>query len=87
MDEHVNYVGKETNPPNAPQARPFEIFWGHLAPKVCEGGWQALTEQVLIDRIKLKLKEIDLIFLKSLMEGVKAKLSSIADDGVFSYKK
>ena len=27
MDEYVNYVDKESNPPNVPQAQPIEIFW------------------------------------------------------------
>ena len=87
MDQYVYYVDKESNPPNVPQARPIENFWGHLAQKVYERDWQASTEQVLIDRIKLKLQEIDLNFLQSHMKGVRAKLRSIADGGVFSYKK
>ncbi|XP_065654663.1 uncharacterized protein LOC136081287 [Hydra vulgaris] len=70
MDQYVYYVDKESNPPNVPQARPIENFWGHLAQKVYEGDWQALPEQVLIDRIKLKLQEIDLNFLQSHMKGV-----------------
>ena len=49
-------------------------FWEHFAQKVYEEGWQALTEQVFIDRIKLKLNEIDLNFLKSLMKGVRLKV-------------
>ena len=51
MDKYVNYVDKESKPPNAPQAQPIENFWGHLAKKVSESGWQTSTEQVLIDRI------------------------------------
>ena len=27
MDENVNFVPKEINPPNVPQARPIENFW------------------------------------------------------------
>ncbi|XP_065664690.1 uncharacterized protein LOC136086324 [Hydra vulgaris] len=87
MDQYVYYVDKESSPPNVPQARPIKNFWGHLAQKVYEGDWQASTEQVLIDRIKLKLQEIDLNFLQSHMKGVRAKLRSIADGDVFSYKK
>ncbi|XP_065674095.1 uncharacterized protein LOC136091039 [Hydra vulgaris] len=87
MDQYVYYVDKESNPPNVPQARPIENFWVHLAQKVYEGDWQASTEQVLIDRIKLKLQEIDLNFLQSHMKGVRAKLRSIADGVVFSSKK
>jgi hypothetical protein len=41
MDQNVNYVPKRLNPPNVPQARPIEKFWGCLAQKVYEGGWEA----------------------------------------------
>ncbi|XP_065667987.1 uncharacterized protein LOC136088232 [Hydra vulgaris] len=74
MDQYAYYVDKESNPLNVPQARPIENFWGHLAQRVYEGDWQASTEQVLIDRIKLKLQEIDFNFLQSHMKGVRAKL-------------
>ncbi len=87
MNQNVYYVEKLTNPPNVPQARPIENFWGHLSQLVYEGGWEAKTEQQLIRRIESKLKEIDLKFLQTLMGGVKTKLRSIADEGVFSYKK
>jgi transposase len=72
MNKNVNYVTKDINPPNVPQARSIEIFWGCSSEKLYEGGWQASTEQQLINRIKLKLKEFDLNFVKSLMTGVKA---------------
>ena len=64
MDDYVNYVDKESKPP-------VESFWKHFPQKIYEGGWQASTEQVLIDRIKLKVKEIDLNFLQSLMNSKK----------------
>ena len=34
MDENVNFVPKEINPPNALQARLIENVWGGLAQKV-----------------------------------------------------
>jgi len=34
MDENVNFVPKEINPPNALQARLIENVWGCLAKKV-----------------------------------------------------
>ena len=77
MDEYVNYVDKESN---VPQAQPIENFWGHLAQRVYEGGWQTSTEQLLIDCIKLKLKENGLNYLQLLIKGIKAKLRSIAND-------
>ena len=87
MNEYVNYVVKEDNPLNVPQARPIENFWGCLSQKVYEDGWEAETEKQLINRIKLKLKDFDLNFLQILMRGIKRKLRAIADTGVFSYLK
>lgn len=52
MKENVNFVDKGINPPNVPQARPIENFWGWLVQKVYEGGWEAKTEQQLIRRIE-----------------------------------
>ena len=84
MEQNVYFVHKSSNPPNVPQARPIENFWGCLAQKVYEGGWEAETEQQLIHRIELKLREFDQTFLQNIMKGVKNKLRSIADKGVFS---
>jgi hypothetical protein len=55
----IKYAPKHFNPPNVPQARPIENFWGCLAQKVYEGDWEATTEQQLINRLHRKLKEID----------------------------
>ena len=38
MNENLNYVAKDMNPPNVPQARPIENFWGCLSQKVYKGG-------------------------------------------------
>ena len=67
-------------PPNVP--RPIENFLGCLAQKVYEGGWEAKTEQHLIIGIESKMKEFDTNFVESLLEGVKAKVKSIGDNGV-----
>ena len=64
------------------QLRTFDLVW--LKKFTKEVGKFQLSK---IDRIKLKLKEVDLNFLQSLMKGVSEKLKSIADNGVFSYKK
>jgi transposase len=87
MEQNVNFVAKTANPPNVPQARPVENFWGCLVQKVYEGGWQATTEDQLIRRIKLKLKDFDRKSVETLMAGVKAKLKSIGQGGVFSLSK
>ena len=62
MDENGNIVPKEINPPNVPQARPIENFWGCLTQKVYEGGWEANMEQQIIRRIESKMKEFDTNF-------------------------
>ncbi len=41
MSENINFVPKDVNPPNVPQARSIENFWGCLVQKVYEGGWEA----------------------------------------------
>ena len=71
MNENINYVQKEINPPKIPQARPFENFWGCLVQKVYENGWEAKTEAQLSLRVKSKLKEFDINFLQDLMKKVK----------------
>ena len=69
------------------QARPIKNFWGCLAQKVYENGWEVKTTNQLFKRIKTKLKEIDLAYLQSIMKGVKSKLRNVADHGVFHYLK
>ena len=73
MDENNKFVPKDFNPPYVPQAHLIENFWGCLAQKVYEGGWEAKTEQQLIHRIKSKMRKFDKNFVESLLEGVKQK--------------
>ena len=83
MNQNVKFVPKRFNPLNVPQACAIKNFWGCLAQKVYEGGWEAKTEQQLILRIKSKMKEFDKNFVESLLEGVKAKVKSIGDNDVY----
>ena len=68
MIVNVNFVPKEINPPNVPQTRPIENFWGCLTQKVYEGGWEANMEQQLIRRIESKMKEFDTNFVSKLIQ-------------------
>ncbi len=54
MDVDVKFVPKDINPQNVPQARPIENFWGCLAQKIYEGGWEAETQQQLINELNLR---------------------------------
>lgn len=87
MDQYINYVSYNDNPTNVPQARPIETFWANLAKKVYADNYIAKNEACLTNRIKLKLKEFDQSDLQRLMRGVKTKLRSIADHGIFHYLK
>ena len=66
------------------QISPIENFWGRLEQKVYERGWEAKTKQLLIRRIESKMKEFDTNFVDSLLEGVKANVRSIGDNGVYA---
>ena len=57
------FVPKRFNPLNLTQTYPIENFWGCLAQKVYEGGWEVETEKQLIRRIKSKMKEFDKNFV------------------------
>jgi hypothetical protein len=59
---------------------------GVFPQKVYEGGWEAETEQQLIRRIKSKMKEFGSFFVESRLEGVKARVISIGENGVFLFK-
>lgn len=83
MRENVKFVEKYENPPNVPQCRPIESFWGVLTQKVYDEGWQAETEKQLVRRINVKLKEFDEKSLQTLMSGIKGKLRKLADEGVY----
>ena len=54
----IAYVKKEENPPNAPQIRPIENYWGILKMKVYDGNWSAKDREALIRRIKIKQKRL-----------------------------
>ena len=87
LPKNVEMVPESSNPPNVPQARPIESFWGVLAQRVYDKGWCAKSESHLVARIKLKLKTFDIDYLQSLMKGVKTNLRKIADEGVFALFK
>jgi transposase len=83
-EENVPYIPKLANPPNCPQLRPIEDFWGALKHKVYENGFEAATFNQLKRRIRLKLKEFDLEFCQRLFASFKTNLRKAADNGVIS---
>ena len=48
----MNFVPKAINPPNVPQCRPIEDFFGALATKVYAGNWVVKDKTALVARIR-----------------------------------
>lgn len=80
-EQKIPFVPKKDNPPNVPQARPIENFWAVLKRMVYGNGWEARNEQQLIDRIRRKLKEIDINTVQNLIRNVRCTLRKIEDNG------
>lgn len=78
-EENIHFVPKKDNPPNVPQLRPIENFWGILKSQVYNGGWEAKTMNQLKLRIKKCLRELDWNVVQSMMSSIKTKLRKAAD--------
>lgn len=83
-EQNIPFVPKKDNPPNVPQARPIEIFWSVLKRMVYDNGWEANNEQQLVNRIKRKMKEIDIDTVQNLIQHVRRTLRKIEDNGPLS---
>lgn len=83
-ENNINFVPREDNPPNVPQARPIEDFWALLSRKVYDNGWEAQNEQQLRTRIFQKIREVDVNIVQRQMRHVRRKLRAIEDNGPLS---
>ena len=83
----IAYVEKDENPPNAPQIRPIENYWGILKMKVYEGNWSAKDREALIRRIKIKQKEIDQDVVIKMFDKLKQKVHNANQNGLSSLLK
>ena len=80
----INYVKRERNPPNVPQARPIETIWTRLEQRIYENNWEAQNIDQLAKRIILKVKELDHNVVTTMLEGVKKKLLTTYRKGAYS---
>ena len=78
-EENIHFVPKKNNPPNVPQLRPIENFWGILKSKVYHGGWKVKTKNKLQLRIKKCLRECDWNVVQNTVSSIKTKLRKAAD--------
>ena len=82
VEKKINFVLKEDNPANIPEARPIELFWGILKAAVYKDGWEAENLDQLVNRIKYCLSKIDPTFIHNQFSSVKGKIDSIRRHGV-----
>ena len=80
-ENDVQFVDKEFNPQNCPQARPIETLWSILKNMVYDEGWEAKTIDHLQRRIAKKLKEIDIKIVQLMFSGIRKQLRKIAGIG------
>ena len=74
-------------PPNAPQIRPIENYWGILKMKAYEGNWMAQTRYHLIRRIKMKQKEINQDIVIKMFDNLKGRVHVANQNGLQSLMK
>ena len=79
--------GDGKKPPNAPQIRPIENYWGILKKKVYEGNWMAQTRDHLIRRIKMKQKEINQDIVIKMFDNLKGRVHVANQNGLQSLMK
>lgn len=80
----IQYVPKEMNPPNVPQLRPIEDFWGWLKQLVYANGWQAQNIEQLQRRVQYCFGKVEKERVHAMMQGVKSKIRTARAQGVAS---
>ena len=81
---HVKFVPREENPPNVPQLRPVEDFWGLMKQEVYKGGWEARTDTELKNRIRRILRQMDPEVPRKMMARVPQRVRAADRLGVSS---
>jgi len=81
-DMNIQVVPKDMNPPNCPQLRPIEDFWGILKQLVYAKGWEATTHIQLQRRIRYCLRKVDVQTVQKMMSSVKSKIRRARASGV-----
>ena len=78
---NISFIPKSANPPNTPQLRPIEDFWGYLKSKVYEGGWEANSFRMLKQRIRKSIRQVEFSVVQRLFSSVKTNIRKSADNG------
>jgi hypothetical protein len=84
VEEDIDFVPRESNPPNLPQARPIENIWSLLKSEVYRDGWEAKSTLSLKRRIINAIPKLDWDIVQRDLAHVPAKLRKIGRYGVDS---
>ena len=71
----------ECNPPNAPQLRPIEDFWGMLKTIVYKHNWKADNLEQLKGRFKRSITKVDNEAVRCMMSTVKRNVRKAREQG------
>lgn len=80
--QNINFVEKSENPPNVPECRPIENFWGILKGKVYANNWQAKNLAHLKVRIQICLRNIDFDLVKRISGSIRSRVGHVRLHGV-----
>ena len=81
---YIPYVPKSMNPPNVPQCRPIEDFFGALATRVYEGNWTASDVGALERRIRSCIRAFPIEIVQRIMRTTRSKLRQSYSEGIYS---
>ena len=82
MSSKECHVKKHDNPPNVPECRPIENFWGILKGLVYANNWQASNIDQLKAKIQACFKKIDLNLVKRTLASTRLKVGQVKRNGV-----
>lgn len=83
-DHRIQFVEKNANPPNMPQIRPIEDFWGYLKHLTFENGFQADNLDKLERRIRYVIAKIPSSYFNNLMKRLHGKIRKCRLNGAMS---
>ena len=81
---NVNVVPKDMNPPNMPQCRPIEDFFGALATKVYDKNWVAADVGALERRVRSCVAAFPVEVVQRLMKTTRKKLRASYTDSIYA---
>ena len=81
-EKNINYVKRKENPPNVPELRPIEDFWGILKGLVYADNWQATSHEQLKKRIQKCLKKVDPNLVKRLAKSTLSRFNNVRKNDI-----